>query len=179
MAVAEPWQRAEVPGTKKALLLPKPQVLTGLVRKTKKRIMIVGSETFTFGIAEKELIECIRRFTQNEGIHVHASANTIRRFLENGFEPESFGPVFEIANRLQDSNWKGLDGEGNYDIALLIGLPYYMGWLILSGLRNFATDLVTVSLDPYYQPNANWSLPNQSRENWIRFIKDLATSTTG
>jgi acetyl-CoA decarbonylase/synthase complex subunit epsilon len=51
-----------------------------------------------------------------------------------------------------------------YDLALFVGFPYYMEWTILSGLKHFAPNLKTITLDNYYQPHASWSFPNMSRK---------------
>nr|NIO20490.1 CO dehydrogenase/acetyl-CoA synthase complex subunit epsilon [Candidatus Aenigmarchaeota archaeon] len=54
-----------------------------------------------------------------------------------------------------------------HDLALILGLPYYMGFVIESGLKSFAySHLKTISLDQYYQPHCNWSFPNISVEEW-------------
>jgi acetyl-CoA decarbonylase/synthase complex subunit epsilon len=41
-----------------------------------------------------------------------------------------------------------------------------MEWTILSGLKNFAANLKTLTLDNYYQPNASWSFSNTDVKNW-------------
>jgi acetyl-CoA decarbonylase/synthase complex subunit epsilon len=47
-----------------------------------------------------------------------------------------------------------------------MGLPYYMEFVILSGLKHFNLDLKTISLDRYYNPHASWSFPNLSIKDW-------------
>ena len=47
-------------------------------------------------------------------------------------------PAVSIGNRLADPHWKGIDGKGPYNLAIFAGLPYQMGWTILSGLKHFA-----------------------------------------
>jgi acetyl-CoA decarbonylase/synthase complex subunit epsilon len=39
---------------------------------------------------------------------------------------------------------------------------------MLSTLKHFATHLKTVSLDRYYQPNADFSFPNLDEKTWIQ-----------
>ena len=76
----------------------------------------------------------------------------------------------EITQRLQDPGWEGLDGKGPYDLVLVMGLPYYLGWLILSGLKHFSS-VKTISVDRYYQPHASWSFPNLSMKDWSENLK--------
>jgi acetyl-CoA decarbonylase/synthase complex subunit epsilon len=59
--------------------------------------------------------------------------------------------TFFIPNS-SDPEWKGLDGMGQYDLAMIVGVPYYMEWLILSALKHSAPDVKTISLDRFYQP---------------------------
>jgi CO dehydrogenase/acetyl-CoA synthase complex epsilon subunit len=62
--------------------------------------------------------------------------------------------TMHIGNRLVDPTWQGLDGKGHPDLALFVGLPYYMKALILSGLKHFAPNLKTMTLDNMYHPHA-------------------------
>jgi acetyl-CoA decarbonylase/synthase complex subunit epsilon len=82
-------------------------------------------------------------------------------------------PAMDIGNRLTDPDWKGLDGNGNYDLAIFVGLPYYMEWTILSGLKHFAPQLKTMTLDCVYQPNASWSFPNSTIKDWATNFKGI------
>ena len=82
-------------------------------------------------------------------------------------------PAVDIANRLTDPGWKGLDGRDNYDLAIFVGLPYSMEWTILSGLKHFAPALKTMTLDCVYQPNASWSFPNSTIKDWSVNLKGI------
>jgi acetyl-CoA decarbonylase/synthase complex subunit epsilon len=81
--------------------------------------------------------------------------------------------AMDIGNRLKDPNWKGLDGKGPYDVALFMGLPYYMEFVILSGLKHFSAGLKTISLDRYYSPHATWSFPNLKAEEWNQSFETI------
>jgi acetyl-CoA decarbonylase/synthase complex subunit epsilon len=43
--------------------------------------------------------------------------------------------------------------------------------LILSGLKHFAPDLRTMTLDNLYHAHASWSFPNASLEEWANNLK--------
>lgn len=107
------------------------------------------------------------------------TANTGKAFLEKGYEPAAMMGAMEIANCLKDESWMGLDGKGAYDTLLILGLPYYMEWLILSGLKHFARNLTTLSLDRYYQPHATWSLPNVSADVWEENLRSIVKGLGG
>jgi acetyl-CoA decarbonylase/synthase complex subunit epsilon len=99
--------------------------------------------------------------------------------LKRGYRPASWMPAVDIANRLSDADWSGLDGKGQYDLALFVGLPYYMEWTILSGLKNSTSNLKTITLDNVYQPNASWSFPNMSRKDWTKDLGTIMEKTGG
>jgi acetyl-CoA decarbonylase/synthase complex subunit epsilon len=54
-----------------------------------------------------------------------------------------------------------------------------MGWTILSGLKHFASNLKTISLDRVYQPHASWSFPNMSEKDWIQNLKLMLENVGG
>jgi acetyl-CoA decarbonylase/synthase complex subunit epsilon len=84
-------------------------------------------------------------------------------------------PLMNLGDRLRDPNWKGFDGEGQYDLVVFAGLPYYLEWLVLNGLKHFAAGLTTISFDASYQPNASWSLGTMREEEWKEVIDRIAS----
>ncbi|OYT47430.1 CO dehydrogenase/acetyl-CoA synthase complex subunit epsilon [Candidatus Bathyarchaeota archaeon ex4484_231] len=163
---AEPWQTAEIPGPKKALVISKPEIVAGMVKRAKRPILIVGHKASETEIGEEKMIDYLIRFAEVSNVTVVATAHVVKEFVNRGFQPATWMPIVDIANRLKDAEWKGLDGKGRYDLALFVGIPYYMEWLILSGLKHFSSELKTVSLDKHYQPHASWSFPNITVEKW-------------
>jgi len=164
--LTEPWQTAEIPGPKKALVITKPEVVSAMIKRAKNPLLIVGHEAVDVQIGDMRMIDYIIRIAGNAEIPVVATAHTQSEFLRRGFRVTSRMSAVDIANRLRDSEWKGLDGKGQYDTALFVGIPYYMEWLILSGLKHSSPGLKTVSLGLHYQPNASWSFPNISADDW-------------
>ncbi len=87
--------------------------------------------------------------------------------------------LMNLGDRLRDPEWSGLDGEGGYDLVIFAGILYYMEWLVLSGLKNFAMGLTTISLDANYQPNAGWSLGTMPLKRWREVLDKLLTVLEG
>lgn len=168
----EPWQCAEIAATKKANAM-KPEVAAALIKKAKRPILVVGSNATKRTLNGKLLIEYLIDFSQASGVPVVATAHIVGEFLKRGYEPAEFMSAMDIGNRLVDSEWPGIDGKGHPDLALWVGLPYYMESLILSGLKHFAPDLKTMTIDNVYHPHANWSFPNISVNDWIENLKIL------
>ena len=173
MATAEPWQKAELAGPTRALVVTKPEVIVAMVKKAKRSLLIVGHEAAELEVGEHKLLDYAIRLSQKGKIPVVATAHTINDFVKKGFQPAVSMPAVDIANRLVDRDWKGLDGGGQYDLALFMGIPYYMEWVIFSGLKHFGQNLKTISLDKHYQPNASWSFPNLTASEWAQNLETI------
>ncbi len=163
---AEPWQKAEIAGPKKALLIIKPEVVVAMIKKAKRPIFVVGHHVTEESSDNARTIDYIIRLGETMNIPIVVTAHVVTEFVKRGIQPASSMSAMDIGNRLSDPEWQGLDGKGPYDLALFIGLPYYMEFVILSGLKHFATNLKTISLGRFYNPHATWSFPNLSIKDW-------------
>jgi acetyl-CoA decarbonylase/synthase complex subunit epsilon len=173
MATAEPWQTAEIPGPKKALIITKPEVATAMIKRAKRPLLIVGHNAAEIELGDKKLIDYIIELAKKANIPVVATAHTVKEFLKRSHKPAGWMPAVDIGNRLSDPVWSGLDGKGQYGLALFVGLPYYMEWTVLSGLKHSTPNLKTITLDNVYQPNASWSFPNISKKDWAENLKAI------
>ena len=177
MATAEPWQKAEIAGPTKALVITKPEVVVAMIKKAKRPILIVGHEATD--PEEKQMLDIAIRLAKTGKIPLVATAHIVGEFLKKGFQPAAFMPAVDIANRLTDPEWKGLDGNGQYDLAMFMGITYYMEWLIFSALKHYGNGLKTISLDRYYHPHASWSFPNLAVETWSQNLEIIITKLGG
>ncbi len=165
-AKAEPWQTAEIAGPKKALLILKPEVVVAMVKRAKRPILVIGHHAAVDYSDDAKMIDYSIRMSKTGEIPIVATGHLVADFLKRDFQPAAWLSAMDIGNRLQDSEWQGLDGAGPYDLALFMGLPYYMEFVILSGLKHFSANLKTISLDRFYNPHATWSFPNLSVDDW-------------
>jgi acetyl-CoA decarbonylase/synthase complex subunit epsilon len=175
----EPWQCAEVAATKKANPITKPEVAVALIKRATRPILVVGSNATERSIEGKQLIEYLIDFAKASKVPVVATAHMVGEFLKRGYEPAGFMSAMDIGNRLVDPNWQGLDDEGHPDLAIFVGLPYYMEGLILSGLKHFNPDLKTMTIDNLYHPHASWSYPNATLEDWAVNLKVMTLKFEG
>jgi acetyl-CoA decarbonylase/synthase complex subunit epsilon len=178
-ARAEPWQKAEIAGPKKALLILKPEVVVALMKRAKRPILIVGHQAIEDYSDDVKMIDYAIRISKAAGIPLVATAHLVAEFIKKGFQPAAWMPAMDIGNRLKDPSWKGLDGKGPYDLALFMGLPYYMEFVILAGLKHFSTNLKTISLDRYYNPHALWSFPNLKVKDWNESLEIMVNKLGG
>jgi len=175
----EPWQCAEISATKKANPITKPEVAVAMIKKAQRPILVVGSNATERWMEGKLLIDYLIDLVKASKVPVVATAHMVGEFLKRGYEPAGFMNAMDIGNRLVDPEWQGLDGKGHPDLALIVGLPYYMEGLILSGLMHFAPDLKTMTLDNMYHPHASWSFPNGTLEEWASNLKVMTSKLEG
>ncbi len=173
MIRGESWQKAEVPGPIKAFLIDDPKRLAILIKRAKRPLIIAG-----YRIAKMtdklDLVRYLIDLAERINAHVVVTGSLIKEFEKRGYRYLYLMPAMEVVDRLMDSEWPGFDGKGNYDLVIFIGFPYYYEWLMLNGLKHFAyRHLRTISLDPYYQPNATFSLPNMKIGEWVKFLDSL------
>ena len=170
---AEPWQTAEIAGPTKANVITKPEIAAVMIKRAKRPIIVVGYLSTKTDKDTGKMIEYAIRMNKATDIPVIATAHTIKEFVKQGFTKAIQMNAMDIGNRLKDATWKGLDGKGQYDVALFMGWPYYMEFVILSGLKHFSKNLKTISLDRYYNPHASWSFPNLKVEEWNQSFETI------
>ena len=178
-AKAEPWQTAEIAGPKKALLILKPEVVVAMVKRAKRPILIVGHHAAEDYSDDVKMIDYAIHMSKKAEIPIVATAHSISEFIKRDLKTATSMPAMDIGNRLADPEWKGLDGKGPYDLALFMGLPYYMEFVILAGLKHFSTSLKTISLDRFYNPHATWSFPNLSVKDWNESFEIIVNKLGG
>ena len=71
---AEPWQKAEIAGPKKALLIMKPEVVVAMVKRAKRPILIVGHQAAEEYSDDVKMIDCAIRMSKAAAIPVVATA---------------------------------------------------------------------------------------------------------
>ena len=57
MALAEPWQKAEIPGPTKAMVITKPEVVVAMIKRAKRPILIVGHKAAETELGQEKLID--------------------------------------------------------------------------------------------------------------------------
>ncbi|MCW4033963.1 MAG: CO dehydrogenase/acetyl-CoA synthase complex subunit epsilon [Candidatus Bathyarchaeota archaeon] len=179
MMSCEPWQCAEIAATKKANPITKPEVAVAMIKRAARPILVVGSNATERSLEGKLLIDYIIDLAKASNVQVVATAHMVAEFLKRGYEPADFMSAMDIGNRLVDPTWQGIDGKGHPDLAMFVGLPYYMESLILSGLKHFAPDLRTMTLDNLFHPHASWSFPNATPKVWAENLTVMTSKFKG
>ena len=175
----EPWQCAEIASTKKANPITKPEIAVAMIKKAQRPILIVGSNATERYMEGKQLIEYVIDLAKASKVPVVATAHMVGEFIKRGYQPAAFMNAMEIGNLVVDPTWQGLDGKGHPDLVLVIGLPYYVESLMLCGLKHFAPDLKTMTLDNLFHVHASWSFPNATLEEWAANLKVITSKFEG
>lgn len=171
----EPWQCAEIAATKKANPIQKPEIAVAMIKRAARPLLIVGSNATERWMDGRQLIDYLIEFANASKVPVVATAHMVGEFIKRGYTPAGFMTAMDIGQRVVDPTWQGLDGKGHPDLVIFVGLPYYMEALILSGLKHFAPDLRTMTIDNLYHAHASWSFPNASLEDWAVNFKVMTS----
>jgi acetyl-CoA decarbonylase/synthase complex subunit epsilon len=174
-AKARTGQIAEIAGPKNANIFPNATVAATMISKAKRPLFVVGSQSMEMETRDGDLIDSAIRAMKNQKLTVVATAHMVGEFRKRGANKAQSMSLFVLGKYLSDLAWTGFDGEGSYDLVIFAGFPYYMEWLLESGLKNFAMKLRTISLDRTYQPNAQWSLGWMPVPDWQETIDTIIT----
>jgi acetyl-CoA decarbonylase/synthase complex subunit epsilon len=169
-------QTAEIAGPKKAFIIPKPEVAASLIKRAKRPLFAVGSESVNIFTNDGNLVDTVIRLHKKKKVTVVATGHLISEFLKKDVKGVYSMPLMNLGDRLRDPSWQGFDGKGQYDLVVFAGFPYYLEWLVLNGLKSFAMDLRTISLDSNYQPNASWSLGSMKIEEWKEVLDKIVSN---
>jgi acetyl-CoA decarbonylase/synthase complex subunit epsilon len=166
-----PWQTANYGGSKNASVLVGGKAAAKIMKK--KRCLLIVSAHAIRELDGKRLIDYAVEIGK-AGIPVVATANMVKELRDAGFKEATDLQLVDITNRLKDPAWMGLDGKGPYNCVVYLGGIYYVQSQSLSTLKHFS-DILTISLDREYQPNAGFSFNNIKKGEWKKELDDLVS----
>lgn len=162
-----PWQPTVIAGPKQALLVT-PETAEMMLQKAKRPLMVMGPL-----INDSPVQALAVKIAEKWNIPIVSTGDAFKSLNEAGVSSKSYG-VVEIINLLKDPDWKGVNGEGQHDLVVFIGVIYYMGSQGLSTLKHFAPHLKTLTLCKFFHSNADASFPNMKDEEWLKYLEKLA-----
>jgi acetyl-CoA decarbonylase/synthase complex subunit epsilon len=169
-------QIGEIPGPKKAAIFPSADVVISMIRKASRPLFVIGSEATQISTNDGDLIDTAVRLLNNPSFTVVATGHLISEFMKRKNQNAHSMQLMNLGDRLRDPNWSGFDGNGPYDLVVFVAFPYYLEWLVLSGLKNFVWNLNTISLDNTYQPNAAWSIGMMPEREWKDTLEKIVSA---
>ncbi len=162
-----PWQPTVIAGPKQALLVT-PETAEMMLQKAKRPLMIIGPL-----LNNSPMQALATKIAEKWNIPIVSTGDAFKSLNEAGIQSKAYG-VVEIVNLLKDPDWKGVNGEGQHDLVIFIGVIYYIGSQGLSTLKHFAPHLKTLTLCKFFHSNADASFPNMKDEEWIKYLEKLA-----
>jgi len=172
--MARPYQKANIPGPEMGTTVTEPEVMANIISAPKKTIFVIGSESLIWEFDGKKIIDYFIEIAEKLGCDVIATGHTYKYLSEN-FDKEKVHDMslINVTDRLSDEDWEGLDGKGQYEMAIFGGHQVFYSSQTLSRLKNFTNWVRTVELDKYAHPNARFSLPNLEDYEWKEFLEKL------
>ena len=165
----EYWLRGEIPQPIRATVITDVKTVASRIKQHKKPVILIGSELFKLEkVAGSDLLTPIIDIAV--GIRadlVTSSSDIIQRLDAKGFKGYKIGFPMEVVQQLSKNS--------SYDLAIFIGFQYHYEWLLLNYLKHYAyKHLNTLSLEPYAQPNATWSMPSLPIPLWHKNLLTLS-----
>ncbi|WP_457612363.1 CO dehydrogenase/acetyl-CoA synthase complex subunit epsilon [Methanocaldococcus sp.] len=165
------WNPAYV--TPEVANIVSPKIVAMAVKRSKRPMFVLGSLLNTFpeeiAISTIEIGKILKEKYGTTLVSTGGSYLTLSKYLE----PDAKIGLIDLINNLKNPYWEGFDGRGNYDLILFIGVPYYIATQGLSTLKHFAPHLRTITLCRFMHPNADYSFPNLSNEEWLDYLNKL------
>ena len=122
----------------------------------------IGAVVVLNDVSQLKALENIRReFVANVSHELRTPVTAIKGFIERGYtENVTMIGLHPLTNYLRFKDWQGLDGKGQYDVVIFMGIFYKFASAMFSALKNFNRDIKRVSIDRYYHVNADMTFGN-------------------
>ncbi|MEE9376555.1 MAG: CO dehydrogenase/acetyl-CoA synthase complex subunit epsilon [Candidatus Lokiarchaeia archaeon] len=172
--MARPYQKANIPGPEMGTSVSDPMVMANILKTPKKSVFVIGAESLNWELDGKKVADSLIEIANKIDCHVVSTGHAYKYLKDKIADNKLYDmSLINITNRLSDKDWAGLDGEGQYSMAIFGGHIVFYVSQTLSRLKNFTNWLRTIDLDKYSHPNARFSLPNLSDAEWKTFLENL------
>lgn len=172
--MARPYQKANIPGPEMGTTVSDPVVMANILKANKRKVMIIGPESLEWELDGKKYVDYLIEIANKLDCDVITTGHAfgyVNDKISNGQVTDM--SLINVINHLSTEGWKGVDGKGQYNMAIFGGHIVFYVSQGLSRLKNFTNWLRTIDLDKYAHPNARFSLPNFSDADWKEFLDKL------
>jgi acetyl-CoA decarbonylase/synthase complex subunit epsilon len=172
--MARPYQKANIPGPEMGTSVYDPKVMANILKTPKRKIMVIGAESINWELDGKKVADYYIEIANKLDCQV-ISTGHVYKYLKDKINKDKLYDMslINITGRLVDKDWKGIDGNGQYNMAIFGGHIVYYVSQTMSRIKNFSNWVRTIDLDKFSHPNARFSLPNLSDDDWKRFLEEL------
>ncbi|MCS7110817.1 MAG: hypothetical protein N3D82_04665 [Ignisphaera sp.] len=166
----EYWLRGDIPTgpIKAAVLTDVRKIAETLVRFKGSTVLLLGSQLSLIEeiVGDKVVERLIKIVEIIDGDAIVSDSKIVQRIDAVGYRRYKILFPLEAVRSLSYNNQK-------YKLALLAGFKYSYAWLLLNHIKHYNPSLYTLSLDPYPQPNATWTLPPLPLQIWFKNLMQL------
>ncbi|MEM0026926.1 MAG: carbon monoxide dehydrogenase beta subunit family protein [Ignisphaera sp.] len=165
----EYWLKGDIPpGPIKATLVMDPSKAVEIIRKfVGQQVILIGSNIEEIEKAVGDVITHVIEMAKAlKSPIITSSSYVVKKLDDNGFREYKILPPLEAIQKIS----KGLIP---CRLAIFIGFRYAYGWLLLNSIKHYKPEIQTLSLDPYAQPNATWTLPSLPLTIWYKNLNQL------
>jgi CO dehydrogenase/acetyl-CoA synthase epsilon subunit len=163
----EYWLYGDIPpGPIKASVLTDIKTLPDIFKRFKNRLFAIGSQiTKLSELTSPDLIDRVVSIALSLGAWISTSSPTIVKALDvRGVKSYDITFPLELAQKIS---------KRSAELVILIGYPYAYEWLILNYLKHYTPNVKTLTLEPYAQPNATWTLASPPLSVWYKNMCSL------
>lgn len=158
------WQKTTPAGPLQGKAIS-PDVAARMINRTENPLIVVGAEMADYS---RNVVDKILELA-DKGMPVIATAHAQKYFA--GKKNVTLMGLVEITNLLRDPEWNGMNGK-QHDFVIFLGIRYGLLSQMLATLKNF-TDITTMNISRYFQPNASFSFPNITEDIWLEYLDEL------
>jgi CO dehydrogenase/acetyl-CoA synthase complex epsilon subunit len=159
-----PWRPTARTGPKQGVAA-NARTVKRIIEEAENPIIIAGPKVGH----DNTLYNLVVELSKKKEIPIIATGGSIRIFKENKVNAEHMG-LLHAVNLLLDGDWTVNDKK--VDVALFVGTDYAIANNVFSTLKNWGS-VKTVSISPYYQPNASVSFGNLNEEVFKEYLEVL------
>jgi CO dehydrogenase/acetyl-CoA synthase complex epsilon subunit len=166
----EYWLKGDIPpGPIKATVIPDIKKLANIIKQHKKPLIMIGPEIHKLSeLIGGDILGILINISNNiKAEMIISDSKTVKELDSRGVKNYVIAFPLEVIQKISSNN-------SNHDLAIFIGFHYYYCWLLLNYLKHYAyKNLNTMSIDPYPQPNATWTLPLLPLSIWYKNLCQL------
>lgn len=159
-----PWRPTARTGPKQGVAVNS-KTAKRIIEEAESPIIVAGPRVRH----DSGLFDVVVALSQKREIPIIATGGSIRAFKEKGVEAEQMS-LLHLVNLLLDPEWR--INNKKVDVAVFVGTEYAIANNVFSTLKNWG-GVKTISISPYYQPNAGVSFGNLTDEVFKEYLEVL------
>ncbi|MFX0065296.1 MAG: carbon monoxide dehydrogenase beta subunit family protein [Candidatus Hermodarchaeota archaeon] len=173
----QPWELGNHPGPVKNAKKLTVSAFKRLIQEPESTLLIVGSTPSLSGSngeprEDGKFVLEMAELLAKKGVVIAATLGGYKILNSRNIKVQRHAGIVQLCKKLSDKDWDYFGQE--IKIVIMAGLPHYLQSQALSALRHNAPHVRTISLDPYYSPNADFSSPTvgkRKKEEWFNELK--------